>query len=112
MVEVSFELVGVAISLFLMAFFIFKQRNELVEVADDLDVRLEEMQKGLEVVATVLQRIPELVPQFSINQSPIAQILEFIQGINNPEGSYPDTQLRDPSGRFADGETEETEAPE
>jgi hypothetical protein len=78
---------------------------ELLELGESLDERLDEMQQGLEVVASVLGRLPELMPQFSINQSPIAQILEFLQGIREP--SLTDPSLRGPDGRFSDAPEEE-----
>ena len=111
MVEVTLELalivVGFILVLGLMIESRFRANWAIVEIQEQLDL----MERGLEVVGTVLQRLPELVPQFSINQSPLVQILEFFQGMNAPppgeDGSYDAPALRDATGQFSDGTKEE-----
>ena len=67
------------------------------------------MEAAVRVVAEVLQRLPEMVPQFSINQNPLTQLLEFFQGMNERNLSNSDARLRNPDGKFTDGEGEEVE---
>jgi uncharacterized membrane protein len=86
-----------------------KQNLELAEAAELVHERLDEMQHGLEVVATVLGKLPEMVPQFAINQSPIQHILEFITQMRG-DGLDTDPQLRGDNGRFSDGEEKEQDA--
>jgi uncharacterized membrane protein len=89
-----------------------KQNIELSEAAELVHERLDEMQNGLEVVAAVLGKLPEMVPQFAINQSPIQHILEFITQMRG-DALDTDPQLRGDNGRFTHGaETEEENTPE
>jgi hypothetical protein len=59
--------------------------------------------------------LPELVPQFTLqNQNPFQSLIEafaerFREGA--AEASLTDPALRDPSGRFTDGEKEAEENP-
>ena len=115
MVGVSLELVVIVIGFILVLGLMIEQRLKFNESVLDVQEQLDLMERGLEVVATVLSKIPELVPQFSINQSPLGQILEFFQGIQAPQGgedgSYATPQLRDDVGKFSeDGSTEESDA--
>ncbi len=70
------------------------------------------MRNSLNVVAEVLKQLPSLVPQFSINENPLSQILQFFQQRaeqqNPSESSLAPTQLRDEQGQYSDG-TKETE---
>ncbi len=79
---------------------------------DEIHERFDEMQGALQVVAEVLTRIPDMVPQFAINQSPLAPLIEaFAARMKQQWGSNPDNLLRDGVGRFTDGEeSEEIEA--
>jgi len=86
-----------------------REKLDIVEVHD----RFDELSNSLNVVAEVLTRLPELVPQFSINQNPFAPLIEaFAARMGDQWGSNPDTLLRDDAGRFEDGaEREETPSP-
>ncbi len=76
---------------------------------DEIHERFDEMQGALQVVAEVLTRIPDMVPQFSINQNPLAPLIEaFASRMQAQWGSNPDTLLRDDVGRYTDGEEGET----
>lgn len=118
MVQVTLEMTLIAIGFILVLGLMIESRFRanwaIVEIQEQLDL----MERGLEVVGTILTKIPELVPQFSINQSPLGQILEFFQGMNAPppgeDGSYATPALRDATGQFSDGttEAEETVEPE
>jgi hypothetical protein len=106
MVEVWIESALIACACIGLFLWLRMKNVELLELGESLDERLDEMQQGLEVVASVLGRLPELMPQFSINQSPIAQILEFLQGIRG-EDSLTEPALRGSDGRFSDAPEEE-----
>ena len=87
---------------------IFESRFRMNSVALDMEERLDLLERALEVVGGVLTKLPELVPQFSINQSPLGQILEFFQSVKEPgESSYQGEQLREPTGKYSDGSEKE-----
>jgi hypothetical protein len=92
-----------------MIAYLWREKLDLEDVHD----RFDELSNSLNVVAEVLTRLPELVPQFSINQNPFAPLIEaFAARMGNQWGSNPDTLLRDDAGRFEDGtEREETPSP-
>jgi hypothetical protein len=72
-----------------------------------MEERLDLLERALEVVGGVLTKLPELVPQFSINTSPLGQILEFFQSVKEPgESSYQGERLREPTGKYSDGSEE------
>ena len=80
-----------------------REKLDLEQVHD----RFDELSNSLSVVAEVLTRLPELVPQFSINQNPFAPLIEaFANRMGQQWGSNPDTLLRDNTGRYSDGEAE------
>ena len=111
MVEVTAEIVIIVIGFILVLGLMLESRWRLNGTVLEIQEQLDLLERGLEVVGTVLTRIPELVPQFSINQSPLGQILEFFQGMNAPppgeDGSYATPELRDATGKYSDGETQE-----
>jgi len=118
MVEVTLELTLIAIGFILVLGLMIESRMKMNDTVFEIQEQLDLMERAIEVVGTVLTRIPELVPSFSINQSPLGQILEFFQGMNAPppgeDGSYATPELRDATGQFSDGttEAEETVEPE
>jgi len=84
----------------------FASKNYL----EDYDDQLEEMKNSLNVVAQVLHKLPELVPQFKIETNPLSQILEFFQSrAQGEQGSLGAEQLRDDTGQYSDGTTQEQE---
>ena len=88
---------------------IYSRSGNLSSLEEDFHDRLDVMEEGLKVVATVLSELPNLVPQFSIEANPLSQILEFFTSMREKsEHSLIDKQLRDDSGRFSDGEKETT----
>ena len=110
MVEVTFEILVIGFGFILTLALMIESRFRANWAIEEIQEQLDLMERGLEVVGTILTKIPELVPQFSINQSPLGQILEFFQGMNAPppgeDGSYANPQLRDDVGKYSDGETE------
>ena len=109
MVGVGIEVVVLAILLILSIGLQLEARFSAKDYLLGYDDALEEMRQSLEVVAQVLQRLPEMIPQFNlVNENPLSQILQFFQQMREapPSGepSLGDNLLRDDAGRFADGE--------
>ena len=72
---------------------------------DQSDAQLEEIKESVELVAQILSKLPELMPQFALNNSPtdfLKPIVEaFVGNLGGPKPlmSY-DTQPRDASGQY------------
>lgn len=108
MVAVGLDTVIIVICLFFMFYFVYNDNKKLKENADELFDALETMDKSLQVVAVVLERLPEMVPQFHMNENPLAKLLEFFQQMRESQSSLTSPALRDDNGRFSDGtQTEE-----
>ena len=89
-------------------FVILESRFRALGKEEEWHERLDHLEGSINIVAEVLQRIPDILPKYEINQNPLAQILEFWQNLRaEQEYSLGDNQLRDPSGRFSDGTEEE-----
>ena len=73
----------------------------------EYDDALEEIQNSMNVIAQVLHKLPEMVPQFKIESNPLTQILEFFQARQQQQASLGAEQLRDDTGRYSDGKKEE-----
>jgi hypothetical protein len=75
------------------------------------DDALDQMKDSLNIVAEVLKQLPNLVPQFSINENPLSQILQFFQQRaeqQNPgDTSLAPPTLRDEQGQYSNGENDE-----
>jgi hypothetical protein len=65
----------------------YRSNWAVVEIQEQLDL----MERGLEVVAGVLQQLPSLVPQFTVNESPLGQLLQFFKSMNPDEGGAVDS---------------------
>ena len=110
MVEVGFELV-VLIGLLIFAiglqietrFYGKNLGNSLL----DYDDAISDMQNSLLIIGEVLNKLPDLVPQFQINENPLSQILEFFKQRANQQDSLVPDQFRDPTGQYSDGTTQE-----
>jgi hypothetical protein len=108
MVEVWMNTLLIAFGFILVVGLMIEARIRLNEVENEFVERLELMERALEVVGGVLSQIPEMVPQFSINQNPLSQILEFFQTMKAPEdASYTSAQLRDDTGKYSHGSGKE-----
>jgi len=98
-------LVDIAVSSALLAW-LYREKLDFEEIHQ----RFDEMQGALQVVAEVLTKIPEMVPQFSINQNPLQPLIEaFAARMKQQWGSNPEGLLRDGVGRFTDGAQENEE---
>ena len=83
-------------------------RTSLGDIGDTGD-DLEEIKEGLELVATILNKLPDLLPQFHMNTNPLQPLFEaFAKKISgeNPLMTY--GAGRDSEGRF-DGTPKENE---
>lgn len=81
--------------------------DERLAMVDQWGDDIEEMVHAVGLVLQVLNKLPEMVPQFSIQQSPLIQLMEMVQNIRSGgEPSYGDASPRDSQGRFIDGETQ------
>ena len=102
------ELVVIIILLVLSIFLQLEARYSSKNYLEDYDDQLEEMKNSLNVVAQVLHKLPELVPQFKIETNPLSQILEFFQSrAQQQEPSLGAEQLRDEQGQYSDGTQEQ-----
>ena len=110
MVGVGIEVVVVIILLILVVGLLLEARMSTRDQLLEYDVALEDMKNSLMIVATVMEKLPEMVPQFQINENPLAQILTFFQERareNQSDLSIADTTLREDNGRFSNGENDE-----
>jgi hypothetical protein len=108
MVEIVILLVlaNIAATLGLISY-LWKEKLDLEEIHE----RFDELSNSLNVVAEVLTRLPEIVPQFTLQQNPFAPLIEaFAARMGNQWGSNPDTLLRDDVGQFTDGQEAEAES--
>ena len=102
------ELVVIIILLILSIFLQLEARYSSKNYLEDYDDQLEEMKNSLNVVAQVLHKLPELVPQFKIETNPLSQILEFFQQrAQGEQGSLGAEPPRDDTGQYSDGTTQE-----
>ena len=74
---------------------------------DDLD----EIREAVDLVAGILSRLPELMPQFHMpSQSPLSPLIDmFVQNMKNQQGISATEDGRDALGRFTDATTKENE---
>jgi hypothetical protein len=110
MVGVGYEFLIVVILLILSIGLQLEARYSAKFHLEDYDDQLEEMKNSLNVVAQVLHKLPELVPQFKIETNPLSQILEFFQSrAAQQETSLGAEPLREDNGQYSDGTTQEQE---
>jgi len=110
MVAVGFEFTLLVILLILGIGLQLEARYSAKFHLEDYDEQLEEMKNSLNIVAQVLHKLPELVPQFKIETNPLSQILEFFQSrAQQQEPSLGAEQLRDDTGQYSDGTTQDQE---
>jgi len=113
--EVLYILVLLVFMVGLLIFLLYNGKLNLDISAEELHERLDFLEEGVKVIGIVLERLPELVPQFTLqNSNPFQSLIDafaarFREGAAEP--SLTDPALRDPSGRFTDGEKEEENEP-
>ena len=73
---------------------------------DDLD----EIREAVDLVAGILQQLPQLMPQFHMpSQSPLAPLVEMFMKNMQGQGSSAADPERDSLGRFTDATTTQNE---
>jgi hypothetical protein len=82
--------------------------NDSLNSTESFADQLDEINESVEIVANLLTRLPELMPQFHMNQNPLQPLIEKIvenwggqQRLNTVEAP------REDNGRFSDGTKKE-----
>ena len=84
-----------------------QMRQTLDEIGDS-DEQLAEIREAVEVVATILNRLPELLPQFHMNTNPLQPIFEaFAQKLSGVQPLKTVEAPRGSDGRYNGPQTEE-----
>lgn len=103
----------VIISLILISFgYYYLKSQDLINDREELFGRLEVLDEGMKLIGMFLEKIPEMQPNFQINQNPLTQFLEVIMNArqqqapdqNFSEPILADGPVRDVQGRFSNGE--------
>jgi hypothetical protein len=87
--------------------------NAALEDINNSEDQLDEIKEGIEIVATILNKLPELMPQFNMNTNPLQPIFEaFARKLSGtqPLMTYDNTG-RDAEGKFDGTEKEQQEGP-
>ena len=72
-----------------------------------------EIKEGIEVVATILQKLPELMPQFNMNTNPLQPIFEaFARKLSGEAPLMTYEAPRDSDGRFHGATKDEEKEPQ
>jgi hypothetical protein len=104
--ETGLDVLGVLVSLFALAY-LLELRASLASRVEELHEHIEILEEITGTVATVLSRLPELMPTFELQNNPLSQLLEFFKGVQQTTNE--DAQLRDvTTGRF-DGDSSSEE---
>jgi len=108
MVAVGMDIALVIFLLILILGLLLEARFSTRDHLEGYDDALDEMRNSLNVVAQVMNRLPEMIPSFQINENPLSQILQFFQqrsqeSQQQQQGSLDADQLRDDNGKFSDG---------
>ena len=86
------------------------QLNEGLNSLGVTDDDVQEIKEGIETLATVLTRLPDLMPQFNMNTNPLQPIFEaFARKLSGEESLITYEAQRDSDGRFSHGTTQETQ---
>jgi hypothetical protein len=102
------------ILMLIVVYLVVSGRVNLNVTAEEMHERIDVLEEALKVVGGVLERLPELVPQLTLQTSPFQALIEaFAERMKENMGarSYADAALRDPEGRFTDGEREKENEP-
>ena len=85
------------------------QLNEGLNSLGVTDDDVQEIKEGIETLATVLTRLPDLMPQFNMNSNPLTPIFEaFAKKLSGEQPLITYEGTRDAEGRFNGPQTEET----
>lgn len=87
-----------------------KKLSDSLEDIGITDQKIDDIEASVIVVAELLQQLPQLMPQFHMNNNPLAPIIEKIMSQwSGGEPSLTESSLRGPDGRFTDGTRTETQ---
>jgi hypothetical protein len=86
------------------------QLNEGLNGLGATDDDIQEIKEGIEIVAAVLNKLPDLMPQFNMNTNPLQPIFEaFARKLSGEQPLITYEAQRDSEGRFTHGTTQETQ---
>jgi len=86
------------------------QLNEGLNGLGATDDDIQEIKEGIEIVAAVLNKLPELMPQFNMNTSPLTPIFEaFAKKLSGEQPLITYEGTRDSEGKFHGTPKEQTE---
>ena len=99
-------------SLFLCTFSIWFTilSKKLENALDDIgitDDKIDDIEQAVVQVVGILQQLPQLMPQFHMNNNPLTPIIEMIRARwEQDQPSLTESATRRPDGRFTNGEAE------
>ena len=101
--DLVFELVliGGIVAFSVWLSYLSYKMNDALEGVGNSEEQLDEIKEAIEIVANILNRLPELMPQFNMNTNPLQPIFEaFAQKLS---GAQPLMTYNEPP-RGADGQ--------
>jgi hypothetical protein len=106
-------IVIIAVALVFFTAWFSKLSSQLKNGLDGLggtDDDIQEIKEGIEIVAAVLAKLPELMPQFNMNTSPLTPIFEaFAKKLSGEQPLITYEGTRDSEGKFHGTPKEQTE---
>jgi hypothetical protein len=89
----------------------FQMHSALGDIQNS-DEQLDEIRESVEVVVAILNRLPELLPQFHMNTNPLQPLIEmFAQKLSGAEQLITVPVERGMDGRFSGTEEQQEETP-
>jgi hypothetical protein len=86
------------------------QMNEGLNGLGATDDDIQEIKEGIEIVAAVLEKLPQLMPQFNMNTNPLQPIFEaFAKKLSGEQPLITYEGSRDSQGRFHGTQEEQTQ---
>ena len=86
------------------------QLNDGLNGLGATDDDIQEIKEGIEIVAAVLNKLPDLMPQFNMNTNPLQPIFEaFAKKLSGEQPLITYESQRDSEGRFNGPPKEQTE---
>jgi hypothetical protein len=112
--ETTFINLGLTFGLILAAIWFTIITNRLQTSLTQIqngDEMLEEIRESIEIVGQILNRLPELMPQFNMPQTnPLATLIEqYFANLTGTKVSIADDPPREDTGRFIHGTTQSEE---
>jgi hypothetical protein len=103
MIDIANEMILIiGIGLALWAAWATVRLNEIGSAPEDIAEQVEEIQESILIVTTILSRLGELMPQFTIQTNPLQPIIDyFMQNLTNQSVDKDSASKRDSSsGQF------------